>query len=555
MSFKLRPYQTEAIDAVIRDWNSGIQNVMVCHPTGCGKTITGVHLFKQVMQPGERGLWLAHRDELVTDQPYRAFQRHWPEAHLGIVKANQDEVEAQVLLGSVQTVTQPKRLGRLLQSGPIHYLVTDEAHHAPSDSYRRVYAGLREANPGLKHVGLTATPWRRDGVGMATVFNKISHQMNIRKAIRDGWLVPIDGLQIETGVNLSGVKVARGDFVQSDLEDVLDAAKWHKLVANAYTEHANGKQSIAYTPGVAGSKSLCQAFLERGVRAAHVDGTTPRDERRGIIRDFRDQKIQVLTNCAVATEGFDAPSVECILLARPTQSHGLFTQILGRGLRIFPGKERCLVLLFATTGAHVLTLHDLGESKQLKKAQQAAERTGIEGFSEPIPLFDEEAIDGVGLYARVVDLFGLSKNAWFRDGATFSLGLGEHEGYERALVILPPNGSDDWQLVGVGRSVTHTDAWGESKVKRGSWQVRSLAEAPDVEELMAMAVDVVERRAVPILSDKAKRWRKEPASDGQKRFARKWATATVVEGLTKGEAAQLITNGLALDAIRAQEVV
>ena len=553
MSFCLRNYQDEAIDAVIRDWNNGVLNALVALPTGVGKTEVAIFLLKRVMKPGDRALFLAHRDELIQ-QPLGRFGKRWPEINLGIVKAERNDVDAQVILGSIQTVCRPNRLGKLLEAGPIDYVVYDEAHHSPTRTGKYVLDSLREANPELRHVGLTATPWRADGVGLVATYDRISYQMNIMKAIRDGWLVPVDGLQIETGVNLSGVKIARGDFVQSDLEDVLDAAGWHDLVTNAYIEHADGKQAIAYTPGVAGSKSLCQAFLERGVNAVHIDGGTPRDERREIVRDFRDRKIQVLTNCAIATEGFDAPSVECILLARPTRSHGLFTQLVGRGLRIFPGKERCLVLLFTTTGARILTLHSLGKGKQLKEAEKTAEETGIEGFSEPIPLFDEEAIDGVGLYARVVDLFGLSKNAWFRDGATFSLGLGEHEGYERALVILPPNGSDDWQLVGVGRSVTHTDAWGESKVKRGSWQVRSLAEAPDVEELMAMAVDVVERRAVPILSDKAKRWRKEPASDGQKRFARKWATATVVEGLTKGEAAQLITNGLALDAIRAQVV-
>ena len=567
MNLSLRNYQEEAVGAVIHDWNDGILDVVVAMATGLGKTRVGIGVLAKALPPDKRGLWLAHRDILIR-QPLARLKSLWPAMDVGVVKAQDNDVDAQLVIGSVQTLCRPNRLHGLLAAGDIDFVVTDECHHSPSKSYCYIYDGLREVNPHLCHLGLTATPERSDRVGLRTVFQKFSYQKNIRWGIREGWLVPPNAQQIETGVSLSGVKVSRGDFVQGKLEDVLNAAGWPALVAGAYLKHCVepvgeekddmpgggiARQAIAFTPGVAGSKLLCNELTERGVSAAHIDGTTPQSVRRQVEKAFREREIQVVTNCAVYGEGADFPSTEAVLLGRPTQSHGLLTQMVGRGLRPFPGKEDCLVLLFATTGARILTIFDLGKSRQLKEAEEKAESTGIEGFSEPIPLFDEEAIDGVGLYARVVDLFGLSKNAWFRDGATFSLGLGEHEGHERTLVILPPNGSDDWQLVGVGRSVVHSDAWERGKVKRGPWRVKVLAEAPDTEELMMMAADVVERRGVPILSEKSKRWRKEPASDGQKRFARKWAPAAVVEGLTKGEAAQAITHGLALDAIRAQE--
>lgn len=533
-----RKYQTEAIQAVIDDWSAGHLDVLLCLPTGGGKTFTAIKLLEKAARPNERILWIAHRQELIA-QPLERLQKSWPNpTEIGIVKASKNDVSARFVLGSVQTVCRPNRMAQLLNAGSFDYLVTDESHHSPSKSYLEIYKALRSANPKLRHVGLTATPKRTDGKSMRNVFDKISYQMNIIRAIREGWLVPPRAMQIETGVDISGVKVSHGDFVPGDLADVLDANRWHEKVVSSYLEHAEGKQALAFTPTVATSKRLVEEFLEHGIVARHVDGTTPKDERRKIVNAFRSREIQVLSNCAVFGEGADFPSVEVILMARPTQSHVYLTQAIGRGLRIYPGKDHCLVLMFATTGARILTIFDLGESKELKKAKKAAEELAIEGVSGAIPLFDEDKIEGVGLYAKVVSLFSSSTAAWYRDGAEFSLGLGEHEGHQRTLFITPPNGDDEWHLWGLGR-----------KGDRGHWRARELSSGPDIDEMMLRASDIVERRGMPILSKKDKAWRKKPATSGQKKYARRWAPAEVVEKLLRGAAAKLISHGVARDTL------
>lgn len=538
---ELRDYQQEAIDKVIADWDSGTLNCLLAAATGLGKTCVAVGLLKQEMtkHPERRAVFVAHRDELLR-QPLARFAEWWPESQLftGVVKAERNEVGAQLVIASIQTASRPRRLKQLIESGPFDYLVYDECHHAVSKSAQRFLTALREANPDLRHLGMSATPWRQDGVGLINAYEKISDQKNILWGIEHGWLVPPKGQQIQTDVNLNDVNLVCGDFANGELQAVLSAAGWHELVARAYIEHAKGKQALAYTPGVQGSKDLCQALIGRGVNAVHVDATTDLDTRRAIVRDFRAQKIQVVTNYSIFLEGADFPSVDCILMARPTKSHGLFTQVLGRGLRPFPGKEDCLVLLFATTGAHILTLADLGKSKKLKKAQDKAERLGVEGWSEPIELFDNERLDGAGLYANAVSLFAQSAGAWFRDGAVFSLGLGrDDKGVERTLVILPPDNGDGWRLIGLG------------KKPGGKWQDYEIIEHVDLDPVMVMANEIAERRGAEILYEKGKKWRSQPASRKQVAILQRFGGGIPLD-LTKGSAARMLTHKFAIDILR-----
>jgi len=537
----LRDYQQEAINNVVEDWSQGTLNVLIAHATGLGKTITGLGLLKQQMKPGERAIWTAHRDELVQ-QPLARFAEWWPESQLfsGVVKAEQNQVDARLIFASIQTISRPNRLSALVESGPFDYLVVDECHHSAAPSYLRTIAGLREANPGLKHLGMSATPWRTDGVGLIAAYDKIASQKNIMWGIKHGWLVEPNGQQVQTDVDLGGVSLVHGDFAQFELQEVLHSAGWHELVARSYLEHGQDRQAIAYTPGVQNSKDLREALLGRGVMAAHIDASTPLEERRATVRDFRERKIKVLCNCMIAVEGWDVPSVELIMMARPTKSHGLFTQIIGRGLRPYPGKEDCLVLLFTVTGTHILTLFDLGQSKKLKKAKEAAERLGVSSASEPIELFDEEAVDGAGLYANAVSLFAKSAGAWFRDGATFSLGLGHDEkGVQRVLVILPPENGGGWRLLGLG------------KRPRKSWQAFEILASESIDETMVMANEIAERRGAAILYEKGKRWRKEPPTVKQVALIRRMGIMPSPE-MTRGDCARLVTHRFAMSTLRRQ---
>lgn len=554
MTFKLRPYQEEARDHILGDWGGGDVNVLLALPTGLGKTEVGIAVLQDQLVPGKRALWLAHRDHLIQ-QPLERLRRRWPNdtTRIGVVKAEQDEVAADLIFGSVQTVTRDNRLAKLMTAGPIDYLVTDEAHHAPAESYRYIYDRLREQNPNLLHLGMTATPKRTDGIGLDCVFGKISYEMNIQKAIKEGWLVPAKGVQIETGVSIAGVDISRGDFVAGQLADVLDANQWHEKVVDAFFEHASDRQCLAYTPNVMTSKRLCAEFLSRGIAAAHVDANTPRDERRATLKQFREDEIQVVCNCLILHEGFDAPSADCILMARPTQSHPFFTQIVGRGLRIYPEKKNCLVLLFATTGARILTLYDLGGSKALDKAEEAAAELGVEGVSSQIPLFDEGKIEGVGLYAKAVNLFAADDAAWFRDGDIFSIGLGCADGWQRMMVILPPNGVEEWALYRIVRKAKLVGKkWGREQWEgSGRWQVMEPIYG-DIDELLELAGQKIAEYAVPVLTKRKNRkdWEGDPATAGQRKWVSRWLPPDVVTGLTKGAAAKVITHHVAMDVLR-----
>jgi len=551
--FKLRNYQDEASDAVIQDWQDGIQNVLVALPTGTGKTEVGLYILKKIMKPGQRALWIAHRDELLQQAEGR-FKRRWPEAVVGIVKAHRNEVDTGVLfgapsiiVGSIQTLCRPKRLKQLLDVGPIDYLVYDEAHHAVTASGIAMIKGLFEINPNMCHVGLTATPYRMDDKALAAAYGKISYQMNIQKAISDGWLCPIDGQQIETGVELGNVQTSKGDYVAKQLEDVLDAAGWVDMVADGVVKFAPDMHHICYTAGVSSAERLAEALNERGITAAHINANTPTQERRDLLDKFRRKEIQAITNVGILTEGFDAPSADCVVMARPTKSNSLFTQMLGRVLRIEPGKERALALLFCTTEATILDITDLGKSKELKEAEEAAAEVAVEGVSGALPLFDVNTINGVGLYAKVVGLFSSSSAAWYNDGATFSVGLGMTDGFERTLVIVHLH--DEWVLYGVGRGCkTKRNEDGVKNKQLGPWKSAVITSSDSFEDVMDRATELVDQYGLPILSTKNSSWRRDPASVGQLRMLGKWIHA--FPGITKGDAARLISHHIALDVLK-----
>ncbi len=565
-SWQLRDYQQEAIEALMadwgREWEEGRVWANVCAmATGLGKTHVGMGLIQQALQPGQRALWLAHRD-ILCRQPLERLHKVMPDVPVGLVKAENDDVGATIIIGSVPTLRQEHRMRRLLDAGAIDLIVTDECHHSPADSYQNIYKWVRGHNPDVVHTGLTATPWRGDGEWVLDewLFQSMPEaaQNNIRWGIKHGYLVAPDGLQIETEVNIGGVRTARGDFVAADLADVLEANKWHELVVDAYEKHCyiedeeRWMTALAFTPDVATSKRLVQEFKDRGYNAVHVDGSTPLKERRPVENGFRKREILIVSNCAVYGEGADFPSAECILMARPTQSHGLFTQIVGRGLRPFPGKTKCLVLLFTTVGAHILTLFDLGKSKALAEAEKKAEELTVVEMGAPIPLFDDGLVDGMGTKAKVVSLFGAASAAWYcGPGGIYSVGLGiGDDGYWRTLVILPPNGVDTWTLMGLAKR-------DGTKV----WKPQEIDNDPDLETLMDVANGVIERRACGILSHKKKPWRRDTATAGQAKFMRALGVHDrVITKLTqrrggKGDAARLITHELARQVLRAHGYV
>lgn len=379
----LRDYQQQAIHSLDAHRTEGAPRVLAVMATGLGKTATASSYARHL---GARTLWLAHREELL-DQAAEAFHRWWPETTTGIIAANRNDYNANVVIASVQTLRQPRRLASIAQH---HFdlVIIDETHHVRYDpakpdvkcAYRTIIDGI--AGTSLLDqpfvVGLTATPDRLDRKSVVDWFDqRIAVNLDIAWAIEHGHLVDIRATRVEVGLDLDQVKTRGGDYVDGDLGRALTDASAPQQMVQAWLERGENRITMAFTPTVATSRELATEFGKAGVRAAHVDGGTPKEDRRRLFDDLRAGRVQVLCNVGVATEGFDAPIVSCVLMCRPTKSRGLYAQMLGRGLRLSPGKTDCLVidLAGATNKSSLVLAHDLlGLHKALEQHETAKAR-------------------------------------------------------------------------------------------------------------------------------------------------------------------------------------
>ena len=308
----LRDYQRECID-VIAGLAGGSHLVQMA--TGLGKTVT----FANIPRRG-RMLVLSHRDELVY-QPVRYF-----DCPVGIEKAGERSAGEEVVSASVQTLSRGSRLSERFRPGEFDVIVTDEAHHALAPSYRKIYDYLR---PRL-HVGFTATPRRGDDRGLSDVFEDIVFTRDLRWGIEHGYLTDIDCRRVTVEWDTRAVRKKLGDFVPGALDEAVNRPATNEQVAQAYAELHVG-QTLVFATSVAHAHAL--AALIPG--SVVVDGTTPLSERRAIIAAFTRREFPCLLNYGVFTEGTDLPLIETVLLARPTKNPALYTQMVGRGLRLF----------------------------------------------------------------------------------------------------------------------------------------------------------------------------------------------------------------------------
>lgn len=352
----LRPYQQDAVNAVCHALDQGQSKLLIALPTGTGKTIVFSSLPHAlgVAAAGQRTLVLAHREELL-DQAAAKFSAVAPQLTVGIEQAaRRCDSNTDVVIASVPTL-QRARL-EALNPDDFGLVVVDEAHHAVANTYRAIFDHLGAGEPGGPAlIGVTATPNRGDKVGLGAVFSSIAYKMGIKRAIRDGWLCPVTGYAVEGGADLSGVKTRGGEFVTSALAEAINTPARNALAVRAYLDHTPGQRALAFTADVAHAHDLAQEFRRANVRAEALSGKTPTEERREILRWLAAGERDVVTNCAVLTEGFDEPRVSSIVMARPTKSQLLYTQMVGRGTRMAPGKKQLTVLdLVDNAGRHSL---------------------------------------------------------------------------------------------------------------------------------------------------------------------------------------------------------
>ena len=308
----LRDYQRECIDVIGR-LEGGSHLVQMA--TGLGKTVT----FANIPRHG-RVLVLSHRDELVN-QPVRYF-----DCPVGIEKASTHSHGEEVVSASVQTLSRGSRLQRTFQPGDFDLIITDEAHHALAPSYRKIYDYLQ---PRL-HIGFTATPRRGDDRGLAAVFDDIVFQRDLKWGIEHGYLTDIDCRRVRVEWSTRGVKRARGDFAVGELDAAVNKPATNEQVAQAYRDLHRG-QTLVFATSVQHAHALAQLIPHSVV----VDGKTPLETRREIIRAFTNREFSCLLNYGVFTEGTDLPLIETVLIARPTKNPALYTQMVGRGLRLY----------------------------------------------------------------------------------------------------------------------------------------------------------------------------------------------------------------------------
>ncbi len=551
----LRDYQDHAIREIFKAWAEETQRPAVVLPTGAGKTVVFSHLAQQFREwrtyanTGEahspaRVVILVHRDELA-DQTLAKLAIVAPGLSLGKVKAGDNEVTADVMVCSVQTLARENRMHQVLDAqayaGDIGLVIVDECHHAVADSYKKIMASLGCYDGGREHlaVGFTATLARGDGKGLGDVWNDVVFTRSILWMIANGYLVDVRAQQVEMeDLDLGAVKRSGGDYSAKSLGEAMEAAGAPEVIRQTIRNKAADRRSIlVFTPTVALALETADALNGDGIPTGVVHGGTPREDRLLLYKRFATGEVRVIVNCMVLTEGADFPFADCAVIARPTRSETLFIQMVGRVLRPSPstGKTDALVLILSGEGGTIRTLIDLepeviipiddGESlaeayerQEEIREEQEASRAAREA-ARPLRL---------QLKTRDIDLFKSSPAyQWLRtvkgvqfiplggNGEILIWPCAEQEGLWD-VVHAPEGRNNPWKRLHTCLDLSMAMAWGESEAE--------------------------ERSAIN--TGKGASWRKKKASEAQVNFASSLGR-TVPEGARAGEVGDIISQALA----------
>ena len=497
---QLRKYQDEAVQAV---HGAKCAKPVVVLPTGGGKTL----VFSKILKDrGGRALILAHRDELLR-QAEEKLRTVWPEVPgVGIVKAERDEQDAQVVLGSVQTL-RGKRLESLRRD--FKTVVVDEVHHAAAAGYKAI---LEHIGAPLT-VGFTATPERFDGKSLG--FDEIVYSRSLFWMIAQQYLSDIKAKQVSIrALNLREVKVSGGDYSEGALGEAMEIAAAPKQIAEALARYAPNRPTLVFTPIVA-MAHLVKAELQ-GFAVVH--GEQNSDDRRGILKAFAEGRFKGVVNCGVLLEGYDEPRVSCVAIARPTKSRVLYQQMVGRGTRLHPEKQDLLVLDFvgATTEHDLVTLATLlGVREEVAEAGVAELIRTVSAKSPEV----RQQLEGV-LQAETIDLVNRKRLHWIKDAHRWLLSAG----------------LETLALVKEG------DLWAVRSLPRGQ-ESRKLFSGLTLEYAQGAAEDYIRKQGVEILAMGGAKWRNAPATQAQLDRLREWKVPHL-PGITKGDASDLMTRHL-----------
>lgn len=337
MGQELRPYQQQARDRIHAEWDAGHTRTLLVLPTGTGKTIVFASVAADQVRAGDRVLILAHRGELL-EQAADKLQRS-----TGLVSAVEKAESTcldswfRVVVGSVQTLQRTARLERFPQDY-FGTIIIDEAHHAITDGYRRIL----DYFSGAKVLGVTATPDRGDMRNLGEVFDSLAFEYKLTDAIKEGYLCKIMAQTIPLQLDITSVTMSGGDYAVGDLGTALDP--YLEQIAAEMARRCRSRKTVVFLPLIKTSQKFRDLLNTYGFRAAEVNGQS--DDRRQVLADFDAGKYNVLCNSMLLTEGWDCPSVDCVVVLRPTKVRSLYSQMVGRGTRLSPGKTDLLLLDF-----------------------------------------------------------------------------------------------------------------------------------------------------------------------------------------------------------------
>lgn len=531
---RLRPYQEDGLAAILASISKGKTRPAVELATGLGKSFMFAHLLKRFVDenPGRVGLVLVHTDELAS-QAYEEIKQVAPHLRVGIEKAAlRHALTDDIVVASVQTLRNPARF-----IDRVGLIICDEAHHATAATYTDIlarYGAFRPNSdmfPGRNWpfnpaaVGFTATLARNDGAPLGEIWQECVFTRSTAWAVRKGYLANPRGQRVVVpDLDLSAV-AGRADFRDNSLGEALTGSLAPELIASAWYEHAAGKRTILFAPTVASAEVFAQAFRNGGIGAEVIHGGMPLEDRRLVLKRHRAGDFPVLANCMILTEGYNDPGIQCVIMARPTKSKGLYIQCVGRGLRIDPtlpaAGQECLVLDVA--GNH----HDLCSLANLSSKPVKDPKSG-----QTLLDLEDEFDAGVGVEADApeyytgpveVTEFDLLSARSARNWMQTRLGAYFMKGGTDTYVFLAPHDDGTWQVgwVSTRRDITRFACCefsgrctcGKRETARGGWTLDSL---PDLTMAMAWGEDLaVDLGANPheTYAKKDAPWRKKKPSD------------------------------------------
>lgn len=538
-AMELRPYQEECLERLLAAYRAGRRRLLVSLPTGTGKTVVFAQ-FPRFFRMRRRLLVLAHRGELL-EQAREKFLATDPSLSVGIEQAGRRAEDAQVVVASVPSLKGRRLAG--FDPDDYYLVVVDEAHHAVAPSYRRIFEHFGVMDPGTSKllVGFTATPRRGDRQSLDEVFEAIAYRKTLPEMIASAYLATVVGWRVSTAVDLDGVKVRAGDFVESQLARTVNVTARNDLLVRAYRKLAPTRRCLVFCADVAHAKRVAEAFGEAGIPAAAVWGAMAKDERRDVLAKFREGAVRVVTNCNVLTEGFDEPLIGAVILARPTKSPLLYAQMVGRGTRLAPGKPDVLVVdVVDNSRRHALAglndLFGLPPDLDLAGADALAFADRLRDAARRWPWLDLDAIgssaDLEGI-AKRIDLFRFEPPDEIASATRFAWTAGSGGGYRLALPEMEEIVADPSLLGG----------FVVERRGRGGAVIEALGRHPDP----AAAVRVADRYVRKELPDRVTvlrrdaAWRDRAPSEKQLEILRAKGVP-IPDGLTRGRASWMLAH-------------